>query len=188
MTPRSVAQRERTIEMAQAFLAEVRHDLERATAAGCDLPPRLRSVHVRAGHATPEYRTLAIPTDAVAGGGSPEVLSGMIARYAAMHPPSCMILALDGLTQGDDGESCPILIAEARDVAGTRIFWMQPFRAVGGKIEWETPLCGGWQDPAEQELILDLAFVEMQAVAQEAPPPPARRTVRRPASEPHLIS
>jgi hypothetical protein len=187
LTPRAVAQRERTIEMAQAFLAEVRHDLARATAAGCDLPPRLRSVHVRAGHATPEYRTLAIPTDAAAGGGSPEILSGMIARYAALRPPSCMILALDGLTHGEDGAPRPILIAEARDAVGTRIFWMQPFRAVAGKIEWETPMCGGWQDPADQELILDLAFVEMQAHAQEAPAH-TPRTVRRPATEPHLIS
>ena len=183
LTPRGVAQRERTIEMAQAFLAEVRHDLERATAAGCDLPPRLRSVHVRAGHATPEYRTLAIPADPGAGGASPEELSTMIARYAAMRPPSCMILALDGLSQGEDGASRPILIAEARDAIGTRVFWMQPFRAVAGKIEWEPPMAGGWQDPAEQELILDLAFVE----AAEAPPA-IGRTHRRAATEPHLLT
>ena len=181
MTPRAVAQRERTIEMAEAFLTEVRRDLERATAAGCDRPPRLRSVHVRAGHATPEYRTLAIPADAE--GASPEVLSTMIARYAALRPPACMILALDGLSQAEDGTSHPILIAEARDAVGTRVFWMQPFRAVAGKIQWEPALSGGWQDPEEQELILDLAFTEMQEVA-----PPVARTPRRAAAEPHLIT
>lgn len=185
MTPRAVAQRERTIEMAHAFLAEVRRDLEKATAAGCDLPPRLRSVHVRSGHATPEYRTLAIPTDPSAGGASPEVLSAMIARYAALRPPSCMMLALDGLSEGEDGGTFPILIAEAHDVVGTRVFWMQPFRTEGGKIEWGAPIGGGWRDPGDQELILDLAFVEMEA---NEPPPPAPRAVRRPASEPHLIT
>ena len=182
MTPRAVAQRERTVEMAHAFLAEVRRDLERATAAGCDLPPRLRSVHVRAGHATPEYRTLAIPADAGSGGASPEVLSEMIARYAALRPPSCMILALDGLSQADDGSSCPILIAEARDAVGTRLFWMQPFRATGGKIEWDTPVGGGWQDPGDQELILDGAFADAAEVA-----PAVTRGIHR-AAEPHLLT
>ena len=183
MTTRALAQRERTIEMAQAFLAEVRRDLERATAAGCDLPPRLRSVHVRAGHATPEYRTLAIPADPAAGGASPDVLSAMIARYAALRPPSCMILALDGLSQDEDGSTHPVLIAEVHDTAGTRAFWMQPFRAVGGRIEWETPMGDGWQDPGEQELILDLAFNELPA-----PEPPSGRAVhpRRAGDARHL--
>ena len=182
MTARAVAQRERTIEMAHAFLAEVCRDLERATAAGCDLPPRLRSVHVRAGHATPEYRTLAIPADPGSAGASPEVLSAMIARYAAVRPPCCMILALDGLSQGEDGTSRPILIAEARDVVGTRIFWMQPFRATAGKIEWGAPMGGGWQDPDDQELILDLAFAEVR----EGPAPAARSVPR--AAEPRLLT
>ena len=185
MTARALAQRERTIELAEAFLAEMRRDLERATAAGCDLPPRLRSVHVRAGHATPEYRTLAIPTDPSAGVASPEVLSAMIARYAALRPPSCMILALDGLSEGEGGVTFPILIAEAHDSAGTRVFWMQPFRAAEGKIEWEAPIGGGWRDPADQELILDLAFAEPEA---REPAPPAPRSVRRPAPAPHLTT
>jgi hypothetical protein len=166
--------------MARAFLAEVRRDLEKATAAGCDLPPRLRSVHVRAGHATPEYRTLAIPTTP-GDDPSPDVLSGLIARYAAVRSPSCMILALDGLSLGDDGQPRPILIAEARDALGNRVFWMQPFRAVEGKIEWEEAVGGGWQDPGEQELILDLAFAG-SPVAGEVFPLPA------PAPETHLAS
>ena len=180
MTPRPVAQRERTVEMAHAFLAEVRRDLGKAVAAGCDLPPRLRSVHLRAGHATPEYRTLAIPTTPGNEGPSPDILSSMIARYAELHPPCCMMLALDGLSEGPSGTPRPILIAEARDAVGTRLFWMQGFRAVDGKIEWEPPIGGGWQDPADQELILDLAF------AQEPAPAPLPRAARA-TTEAHLV-
>jgi hypothetical protein len=183
LTPRPVAHRERTLEMAQAFLAEVRRDLARATAAGCDLPPRLRSVHLRAGHATPEYRTLAIPTTPGADGPSPEILSGMIARYAAIRPPCCMILTLDGLSEGSDGAPRPILIAEARDAIGTRVFWMQGFRTVDGKVEWEPPMGGGWQDPGDQELILDLAFAESTEPAAPLPKNRPGHTV-----EPHLVS
>jgi hypothetical protein len=176
---RPVALRERTIEMAHAFLEEVRRDLAKATAAGCDLPPRLRSVHLRAGHATPEYRTLAIPALPGSQGTSPDLLSTMIAQYAALRPPCCMILTLDGLSEGSDGVPQPVLIAEARDAVGTRVFWMQPFRAVDGKIEWGTPVTGGWQDPADQELILDLAFVE-------APTAPAAHA-HPSATTPHLV-
>lgn len=182
MTARSLAQRERTIEMAESFVADVRRDLERATAAGCDLPPRLRSVHVRAGHATPEYRTLEIPATPGSESASPEHLSALIARYAAVRPPCCMILALDGLSEGSDGTPCPILIAEARDSIGTRVYLMQPFRAVEGRIQWEAPMGGGWQDPADQELILDLAFT----VAGASPAPvSAPRPTATPA--PHLV-
>lgn len=171
LTSRAIVQRDRTLELADAFLAEVRRDLERATAAGCDLPPRLRSVHVRAGHATPEYRTLAIPADPATGGGSPEVLSALISRYAVMHPSCCLMLAMDGLTRSEPGgEERPVLIAEARDSAGTRVFWMQPFRVAAGRIAWEEPSGGGWQDPDDQELILDGAF----AAAAELPLPRAR--------------
>jgi hypothetical protein len=163
-----MVQRERTLETARAFLAEVRRDLERATAAGCDLPPRLRSVHVRVGHATPEYRTLAIP-NTPGGSASPEVLSGLIARYAAVRPPSCMILALDGLSEGEDGQPRPILISEARDTVGNRVFWMQPFRVTEGQIEWGEPFGGGWQDPGDQELILDHAFAGIAAALPATP-------------------
>ena len=167
--------------MAHAFLAEVRRDLGKAVAAGCDLPPRLRSVHLRAGHATPEYRTLAIPTTPGSEGPSPDILSTMIARYAELHPPCCMMLSLDGISDGPNGIPRPILIAEARDAVGTRVFWMQGFRAVDGKIEWEAPMGGGWQDPAEQELILDGAFEEQAASAA----PPARAP--KASTEAHLV-
>lgn len=183
MTPRAAAQRDRTIEMAESFLADVRRDLERATASGCDLPPRLRSVHVRAGHATPEYRTLEIPATSGSESASPELLSALIARYAAVRPPCCMILTLDGLSEAPDGTPCPILIAEARDNVGTRAYWMQPFQAVDGRIEWEEPAGGGWQDPEEQELILDLAFTTLEAAAQ---PAPVQRATR--SAAPHLVS
>jgi hypothetical protein len=169
--------------MAQAFLAEVRRDLGKAVAAGCDLPPRLRSVHLRAGHATPEYRTLAIPTTPGSEGPSPDILSSMIARFAGLHPPCCMMLSLDGLSEGADGSARPILIAEARDAIGTRLFWMQGFRTVEGKIEWEPPMGGGWQDPADQELILDLAFADQAAAAPAAPPPRAPKQT----TEAHLV-
>ena len=161
-------QRDRTLEIAGAFLAEVRRDLERASAGGCDLPPRLRSVHQRSGHATPEYRTVSIPLDASTGGGSPELLSKLIARYAAIHPACCLFLAMDGLTAGADGIARPVLIAEARDAVGTRLFWMQPFATVAGRIAWGEADHGGWRDPGEQELILDLAFAlpESEVAAQ----------------------
>ena len=169
------------MEMAEAFLAEVQRDLARATAAGCDLPPRLRSVHVRAGHATPEYRTLEIPPTPGSASPSPDALSAMIAQYAAVRFPCCLMLTLDGISEGADGTPRPILIAEARDVVGTRAFWMQGFRAVEGRIEWEAPIGGGWQDPADQELILDLAFEETSPVAAPATP---RRVA---ATEAHLV-
>lgn len=178
---RAVAHPERTIEMAEAFLAEVQRDLARATAAGCDLPPRLRSVHVRAGHATPEYRTLEIPPRPGSASSSPDMLSAMIAQYAAVRAPCCMMLTLDGISEGAGGTPRPVLIAEARDVVGTRVFWMQGFQAVDGRIEWEPPVGGGWQDPADQELILDLAFQEAETVAAAAPP----RAVA--ATEAHLV-
>lgn len=177
MIRRGIAQRERTLEQARALVAEVRRDLERATAAGCDVPPRLRTVHSRPGHATPEYRTLAIPAPPGTVGASPDMLSAMIARYAAARPPVCMLLALDGFAETGEGAPQPILIAEARDVAGTRLFWMQPFRAVDGKLEWGEPVGGGWQDPGEQELILDLAFASTVETQTRGVPLPEPRAV-----------
>lgn len=174
MTSRAIVQRDRTLELAGAFLAEVRRDLERATAAGCDLPPRLRSVHLRAGHATPEYRTLGIPVDGSSGGASPEALSRLIARYASLHPACCLFLAMDGLTAGDDGVARPVLIAEARDAGGTRRFWRQPFVVSSGRIEWGEPAVGGWRDPEDQELILDLAFAAPAAAVGAGPVPEAK--------------
>lgn len=153
-----MAQPERVLEMAHAFLQEVRRDLEKAAAEGADLPPRLRTVQARPGHGTPEYRTLAIPVPAGGEGSSPEILSSLIARYTSEKPASCLLLALDVVADADPGGPRPLLIAEARDRWGTRIFLMQPFRIRNGVIHWEEPVNGGWQDPGAEEMILDAAF------------------------------
>lgn len=166
MTHRSIGQHERTLEVAQAFVSEVRRDLERAAADGTDIPPRLRTVHSRAGHSTPEYRTLAIPIPPGATGASPEILSGLIAKYAAAKPPCCLVLVLDCTLAGEDGQPRPVLIAEAHDLWGTRLFLMQPFRVDGGVVRWEEPVAGGWQDPGEEEMILDGAFTTLAPEAR----------------------
>ena len=158
MTTSALLRQERILELADTFLAEVRRDLERATREGNDLPPRLRSVHERAGHATPEYRTMAVPVPEGAEGASPEVLSGSIARFARMKRPNSLLLALDALVPDEEGGNRPLLIAEARDRQGTRLFLVQPFRAGPGGVRWEEPLEGGWRDPGEEEMILDAAF------------------------------
>ena len=148
----------RLLELAHAFLEDVRRDMDRAAAEGADLPPRLRAVSVRPGQREPEMRTLAIPVPPGAGGASPEVLSAHIARYAADRPPTCLLLALDVMREDGGGAQQPLLIAEARAASGTRFFMMQPFRIAAGRVEWEEPLGGGWQDPGGEEMILDRAF------------------------------
>ncbi|HUE96580.1 MAG TPA: hypothetical protein VMN39_07960 [Longimicrobiaceae bacterium] len=158
MKSQPYALQERTLRLAHEFLREVRSDLERATAEGTDLPPRIRTVHDRPGHASPEYRTLAVPLPEGAAGGSPEVLSTAIAGYARRSLPQCILLALDVLGGGDGGESQPLLIAEARDRNGTRLYMIQPFDIIDGSIVWKEPIEGGWQEPGEQEMILDSAF------------------------------
>ncbi len=158
MVTSTIGRRERTLELARAFLHEVRRDLERAVAAGSDLPPRIRSVHERAGHATPEYRTLAVPIPSGGGGASPEVLSGVIARYAAAKVPLGLLLALDALTESAGGIQHSVLICEARDRTGTRLFFVQPFRVEAGLVSWNDPVEGGWRDPGEEEMILDASF------------------------------
>jgi hypothetical protein len=168
--------------MADAFLAEARRDLERAVSLGCDLPPRLRSVNSRPGHATPEYRTLAIPPDPGGLPLSPETLSEMIARYAARKPPSCVMLAMDGISTMEDGDERPVLIAEVRDAESTRAFWMQTYRRVGGSLAWDEPIAGGWQDPADNELILDLVFTRH---TQAPAPGGAPITAEVPLPSPH---
>lgn len=159
--------------MAAAFVADVRRDLERAALRGEDLPPRLRIVHMRPGHATPEYRTLAVPVPDACGGASPEVLSRAIARYAALDPPACLFLVLDAVRQ--EGEArVPILIAEARDRWGTRLYLIQTFRLGADCIEWGDAASCGWRDPADDELILDAAF----ALPVPAPVPDAAQGPR----------
>ena len=123
-----------------------------------DIPPRIRTVHDRPGHASPEYRTLAVPIPDGAAGGSPEVLSRSIASYARNRRPMCIILTLDVLGQDEDGSEQSLLIAEARDRYGTRMYMVQPFTVVDRRIRWQEPVSGGWQDPGEEEMILDAAF------------------------------
>ncbi len=158
VTRSKTAQLDRTLEMATQFLDEMRHDVERAAVEGVDTPPRLRSVHEKFGHATAEYRTLVIPVAAAGDGVSPAVLSALVARYAAERSPNRLLLALEAMHQVADGEVRPVLIAEARDEAGTRLFWMQPYRIQERRVEWEDPIEGGWQDPGEDEMILDAAY------------------------------
>ena len=159
--PRSkIMQMERVLSFATRFLEEVRSDIGRAKLDGSDTPPRLRSVHERPGHATPEFRTLNIPVPDRFGGLSPEVLSGIIARYAETKKPDCLVLALEAET--DDG---PVLISEVRCKYGTRLFWMQPFAATGRGVEWGEPLNDGWRDPGDEEMILDAAFARGAAAA-----------------------
>ena len=152
-----IAQVERTLHQAVRFLEEMREDMERAVMDGLDTPPRIRSVHERTGHATPEYRTLNIPIPDGAGGASPTLLSSAIARYARTKPPQCLLLGMDIVMAAEDGPR-PVLIAEARDRAGTRLFWMQPYWIDADSINWGEPDEGGWRDPGEEELILDAAF------------------------------
>ena len=42
---------------------------------------------------------------------------------------------------------------------GTRLFWMQPYTVGGSQgVEWGEPVGEGWNDPGEEEMILDGAF------------------------------
>ena len=177
---------ERTLGMAARFLEEVRSDLGRAALEGADIPPRLRSVHEKPGHATPEFRTVAIPVPDGLGGVPPEILSGTIARYAQTKKPDCLLLAMEAEMDADGQGSRPVLIAEARDRLGTRMYWMQPYRPAGSRVDWEEPITGGWCDPGEAEMILDAAFGRAEARAlrddaapRENPVERARREVRR---------
>jgi hypothetical protein len=144
---------ERTLGFATRFLDEVRDDIGQAALGGMDTPPRIRSVHEAPGHATPEYRTLNIPMPDGIGGASPEILSGAIARFAAEKKPDRLLLALEAQMDGSS-----VLIAEARDRAGTRMFWVQPFAVAGTRVLWSEPLDGGWRDPGDEEMILDASF------------------------------
>ncbi len=133
-------------------------DLARAAVSGSDIPPRIRVVHDRAGHASPEFRTLAVPLPPGGSGASPTILSGSIAAYARRNPPSCLILVLDVVSAGENGDGQSLLIGEARDRSGTRLFLVQPFGVVGGRVIWREALQGGWRDPGDEEMIIDAAF------------------------------
>ena len=154
---------ERVLTFAARFLEEVRDDIHRCKMDGSDTPPRIRSVNERSGHATPEFRTLTIPIPDGYGGMSPDVLSGAIAKFAGTRRPDTLILAFEA--ENDDG---PLLIAEARCRHGTRLFWMQPFAWTDSKLAWGEPVTGGWQDPGDEEMILDAAFSGARAVGAGA--------------------
>lgn len=160
---------ERVLGFAARFLEEVREDLGHAKMDSSDTPPRIRCVHERPGHASPEFRTLNIPVSDGLGGVSPEVLSGAIAGYAAGIRPDCLLLALEAETQ-DQG---PVLIAEARCRQGTRMFWVQPYRMEPTHVAWGDPLGGGWRDPGDEEMILDAAFANVRTTVVPAPKPVA---------------
>lgn len=145
------------LRQATHFLEDSRREIERAALHQSDFPPRLRMVHERPNHSTPEYRNLAIHVPEHLGGASPEALSEMIAHHAGRRPPSCLLLALEAERQ-DGGEARSLLIAEVRDRQGTRMFWMQPFRREGTSVSWDDSGDAGWRDPGEEEMILDAAF------------------------------
>jgi len=149
---------ERTRAFADRFLEEMRADIQRAISAGNDTLPRLRCIHERAGHATPEFRTLVIPPPPGAGALSPDALSRAICFFAMKRSPDRLLLAMDAVQQDEEGGEAPVLIAEARDTTGTRLFWMQTYRTVEGTVLWDGPVHGGWVNPGDEEMILDAAF------------------------------
>lgn len=167
--------------MASRFLEEVRGDIGRAAMEGEDISPRIRSVHDRPGHATPEFRTVAIPLPDGLEDASPEILASTIAKYAESKRPDCLLLAMEA--QMDcDGCARPVLIAEARDRTGTRMYLVQPYRPDGSRVDWDEPMEGGWRDPGEEEMILDSAFplrveVDDERIVRRRP---ARRQVEPP--------
>jgi hypothetical protein len=150
--------RERTQAYADSFLREMREAIEQAVRSGLDSSPRLRSVHERPGHATPEFRTLVIPVPPGTSGLSPQALSATIAYFAGKRSPDRLVLAMDALQDEGGSGSQPVLLAEARDLMGTRLFWMQGYRVERGLVRWEEPSEGGWMDPGAEEMILDAAF------------------------------
>jgi hypothetical protein len=170
---RVTALRERTLELADAFLKDVRHDLAAATVQRFDLAPRIRTMHTRPGHATPEYRTLAIPSPPT-GETSTTFLSLAIAHYARTKAPCAIVLAFEATLESGDNGPGTVLIAEARDRWGTRLFHIQPYRTRGDGLVWGEPVGGGWRDPGEEEMILDPAFESAtgERVTSEAVPAP----------------
>jgi hypothetical protein len=122
--------------------------------------PRLRSVHERPGHATPEYRTLAIPVpaDSGAGGHPPQLLSRAIAHFAEQKHPVSLFLAIDVLMDTAAGPPQSAIILEARDVAGTRRYLVRMYEVESRRVRWSNPSAVEWLDAGEQEMILDAAF------------------------------
>ena len=165
MPRNTLLQMERVLHYAARFLDDMRDDVERAVAEGSDTPARVRSVHEVPGHATPDFRTIAIPPAEPGETRSPEVLSDTIAQYARRKKPDALMLALEAEMAREGGKSGPVLIAEARDRSGTRLFWMQPYEVDGRRVRWGEPHNGGWIDPGEEEMILDASFPRTAAAA-----------------------
>lgn len=149
--PRSQA--ERTLSLADRFIEEIRRDVEEGAGRGVDMPPCLRSIHERPGHASPEYRTqtIRLPEEGVE--DFPTYLSGVIARYASEKRPDRLLLAVEAV-QGEG----TVVIAEARDGHGTRRFRRESYRLEGRRVSWEKPAPEMWHDPGDEEMILDSAF------------------------------
>jgi hypothetical protein len=158
--PRSrSAQTEWVLRQATRFLEDARREIEKAALHHSDFPPRLRMVHERPNHSTPDFRNLAIHVPAHLGGASPEALSELIAQHAGKRPPTCLLLALEAEQEAGD-QPRSLLIAEVRDRSGTRLFWMQPFSRRETRVEWGEAVDGGWRDPGEEEMILDASFAQ----------------------------
>jgi hypothetical protein len=151
-------QQERTRSLADHFLDEMRHEIVRCSADGIRFLPRVRCVHERQGHATPEFRTLLIPPGDGAASLTPESLSFTIAEFARRRRPDRLILVMDADRCADGGEPESVLIAEARDRMGTRLFLVQPYRSDPGSVSWHPPRIAAWDDPGDEEMILDAAF------------------------------
>lgn len=163
-------QQERTRAHADHFLVEMRSEIARCAAQEQSFVPRLRSVHERAGHATPEFRTLLISSPDRVGPISPELLSVSIAHYARQRPPDRLVLVLDAVRTTEPGETMSVLIGEARDLAGTRLFFVQPYVIGADGVGWGEPLGGAWRDPGEEEMILDAAFSERAVMRTKRSP------------------
>jgi hypothetical protein len=67
------------------------------------------------------------------------------------------MLVLD-IVATENSEPRALLVGEARDRAGTRLFIVQPFSVKDRRVVWGDPLDGGWRDPGEDEMIIDEAF------------------------------
>jgi hypothetical protein len=156
-------QQERTRAHADLFLEEMRSEIVRCSMDGTGFLPRVRCINERQGHATPEFRTLLIPPGDGATLLSPDALSVTIADFARRRTPDRLVLVMDATYSADGGEEASILVAEARDRVGTRLFLIQPYRGTGGSVIWQPPRNGSWQDPGEEEMILDAAFSALAA-------------------------
>jgi hypothetical protein len=152
-------QQGRTLRWAQVFLDEIKCTIERACYSEQDVMlPRMRAVHERRGHATPEFRTAVIPVAGEAAGQFPELLGRTLAQYARTRPPVALLLAIGLVGIGRNGQPTNLLILEAHDGKGTRRCWKQGYATGSRTVSWDAPELEGWFEPGEDEMILDIAF------------------------------